>query len=393
MSITITQVEAGLSGDEAVAYAVYHADVDVISAYPITPQTIIVEKLSEMVYNGELDAEFIPVESEHSALSAAIGASLAGARTFTATSSQGLALMYEILYIASSLRTSIVMAIGNRALSAPINIHCSHDDAYAARDTGWIQFFAENVQEAYDLILIAFKVSEDESILLPSIVNLDGFILTHTVEPLKIFDGRDVVAEFLPTRKPVHYIDPDKPVTYGALALQNYYMEIKRQQAEAIKSSYKHIKDILSDYSEFSGRNYSPVKAYNVEDADTVFVVLGSTAGTLRYLSRRWSRQGRRIGVLSLTLYRPFPESDVIDYLKDKNTIIVMDRSYSYGSPGAQLYMDMAAVFMKHKLNPRLVNVVYGLGGRDFTPEMAEKVLDKIKDRDITELWIGVRGE
>ncbi len=393
MSVTIRQVRTGLNGDEAVAYAVLHADVDVISAYPITPQTIIVERLSEFVHNGELDAEFIPVESEHSALSAALGASLAGARVFTATASQGLALMYEVLYITSSLRAPVVMAIGNRAFSAPINIHCSHDDAYAARDAGWIQFFAETVQEAYDLTIIAYRVSEDERVLLPSIVNLDGFILTHSVEPLHIFRDSKDVSEFLPQRRPVNPIDPDNPITYGPLALQNYYMEIKRQQAEAIYSSKKVINEVFEEYGEFSGRDYSPVKSLYTEDADTVFILLGSTAGTMRYMVKKWRREGRKVGVVSLTLYRPFPEEELIESVGDAENIIVMDRSFSYGSPGGQLYMDVAATFMKRGLNPHLVNVIYGLGGRDFTPEDAEKALEMASKTDVDIVWIGVRGD
>ena len=390
MSIVNRQLRTGLNGDEAVAYAALHADVDVISAYPITPQTIIVERLSEFIYNGELDAEFIPVESEHSALSAAVGASLAGARAFTATASQGLALMYEILYIASSLRTTVVMAIGNRAFSAPINIHCSHDDAYAARDAGWIQFFAENVQEAYDLTLIAFKVSEN--VLFPSIVNLDGFILTHSVEPLNIFENKDVVKKFLPDKKPFNMIDPKSPVTYGPLALPDYYMEIKKQQAEAFKSIKSRIVETFNEYGKFSGRNYTPLKMFNTDDAEIIFIILGSTAGTLRSMVKRWRREGKNIGVVSLTLYRPFPSEEISNVVKNADTIVVMDRSYSIGSPGAQLYMDVATSLQKHGIHKRVVNVIYGLGGRDFTPGMANKLLDVIKDPNIKEFWIGVRG-
>ncbi len=393
MSVTVRQVRTGLNGDEAVAYAVLHADVDVISAYPITPQTIIVERLSEFVYNGELDAEFIPVESEHSALSAALGASLAGARVFTATASQGLALMYEILYIVSSLRAPVVMALGNRAFSAPINIHCSHDDAYAARDAGWIQFFAETVQEAYDLTLIAFRVSEDERVLFPSIVNLDGFILTHSIEPLHVFSSKDDVSKFLPERDPVNAIDPDNPITYGPLALQNYYMEIKRQQAEALFNSKKIIDEVFDEYSEFSGRRYVPVKKLFVDDAETVFVLLGSTAGTMRHMVRKWRREGKKVGVVSLTLYRPFPEKEFVESVKDVENLVVMDRSFSYGSPGGQLYMDVSAALIRAGVSPRVLNVIYGLGGRDFTPDLAEKALEVATSTDVPLIWLGVRGD
>ena len=387
----------GLNGDTAVAYAVKHANVDVIAAYPITPQTIMVEKLSEFVNNGELDAAFVPVESEHSAMSTCVGASLAGARVFTATASQGLALMYEILWIASSLRTTIVMAIGNRALSAPINIHCSHDDAYAARDTGWIQFFAENVQEAYDLTLLAFKVSESKDILLPTMVNLDGFILTHSLEGLYIFDEKEV-EEFLPPKEPINPIDYNNPMTYGPLDLYDYYFEHKRQQAEAMIQSYKPIVKILNEFSEFSGRKYAPLKTLATDDADVILVVLGSSAGTVRYVARKLRKKGEKIGVVSLTLYRPFPANDIIEVLGKAKAVVVMDRSYSFGSPGAQLFMDIAATLYNLKERPLLMNAVYGLGGRDLMPqhvvEIYERGKEAIKVGEVKErqFWVGVRG-
>lgn len=379
----------GLNGNEAVAYAAKHADVDVIAAYPITPQTIMVEKLSEFVYNGELDAEFVAVESEHSALSAVVGASLAGARVFTATASQGLALMYEVLFIASSLRAPIVMALGNRAYSAPINIHCSHDDAYGARDSGWIQFFAENVQESYDLVLIAYRVSEDKNVLLPAIVNLDGFILTHCVEPLYIWEEK-YIKEFLPAREAPNLIKWDKPMTYGALALPDYYMKIKRQQYEAIKHSISIIKSVLNEYTEFSGRKYNFIKTYMMDDAEYAFLVLGSTAGTLRSIVRNWRGKGRKVGVVSLTLYRPFPSEELREILSGLKAVAVMDRSHTYGGPAAQLYLDVAASLYDMEDKPRLVNIIYGLGGRDFTPSNAEKAYRALKDPKIKELWIDI---
>ena len=327
-------VRTCLSGDEAVAYAVKHANVDVIAAYPITPQTIMVEILSEFVHNGELDAEFVPVESEHTALSAAIGASLAGARVFTATASQGLALMYEILYVASSIRAPVVMALANRALNLPLNIHCSHDDAYAARDSGWIQLFAENVQEVYDLVLTAFRIAEDKRILFPAIVNLDGFILTHCVEPLDIW-REEYITEFLPPREPVNPVNWEKPMTYGPVALPDYYMKIKRGQYEAISKVMPYIKEILSEYSRWSGRKYDILKMYGMEDAEYAFIVLGSTAGTLRDIIKRWREKGRKIGVISLTVYRPFPVEELRKVLAGLKAVAIMDRSHTYGGPAA----------------------------------------------------------
>jgi len=386
---TEKMVRVGLNGDEAVARAVKHAKVDVIAAYPITPQTIIVERLSEFVHDGELDAEFVPVESEHSALSAALGASLAGARVFTATASQGLALMYEMLYVVSTFRAPVVMALANRAFSAPINIHCSHDDAYAARDAGWIQYFAENVQEAYDLTLIAYRTAEDTRVLLPAIVNLDAFILTHCVEPLYIWK-EEFVEEFLPPRKPVNIIDYDNPVTYGPLALPDYYMKIKRQQYEAVKNAEPVIREVLKEYSEWSGRYYAPVRGYRVEDADYVFVVLGSTAGTMRRVIDAWREKGRKVGVLSITLYRPFPVKEVTEILEGKKAVAVMDRSHTYGGPGAQLYLDIAATLYDARDRPRLLNVIYGLGGRDFTPADADEAYQALMDPSIKEIWVSL---
>ncbi|OYT25630.1 MAG: pyruvate ferredoxin oxidoreductase [Thermofilum sp. ex4484_82] len=386
----------GMNGDTAVAYAVKQADVDVIAAYPITPQTIIVEKLSEYVNNGELNAAYVPVESEHSALSACVGASLAGARVFTATASQGLALMYEILYIASSLRTTIVMALGNRALSAPINIHCSHDDAYAARDAGWIQLFAENVQEAYDLTLQAFRISEDKNVLLPTIVNLDGFILTHSLEGVNVFEDEDI-AKFLPPKEPIQPIDPENPITYGPLGLFDSYIEFKKQQAEAMKASYPHILQAFKEFEEFSGRSYKPIKTLGMEDAEIAIMVLGSTAGTVREVVRKMREKGEKVGTISLTLYRPFPEEELKKVLKGVKVLAVMDRSYSFGSPGAQLFMDVTATLINMKEKPLIFNVIYGLGGRDLVPNHVLSIIEKAKEYaelgevSEKEIWIGVR--
>jgi len=389
-------IRVGMNGNSAVAYAVKQADVDVVAAYPITPQTIMVERLAEYVNNGELNAAFIPVESEHSALSTCVGASLAGARVFTATASQGLALMYEILWIAAGLRTTIVMALGNRAFSPNINIHCSHDDAYAARDAGWIQFFAENVQEAYDLVLQAFRISEDKDVLFPSIVNLDGFILTHSLEALNVLKDEEV-KEFLPPKDPVNPIDPDNPMTYGPLDLQDYYIEHRRQQAEHFKASYPKIVKILNEYSEFTGRKYSPVKTYALEDADIGIMILGSSAGTVRYTVDRLREKGMKVGVVSLTLYRPFPLEDIKKVVKGLKVLAIMDRSYSFGSPGAQLYMDVSTALYNLRERPLLFNVIYGLGGRDLTPEhvelIARRAEEVAREGEVkeTQIWVGVR--
>lgn len=390
------QHRVGMTGNEAVAYAVKQADVDVIAAYPITPQTIIVERLAEYVNNGDLNAAYVPVESEHSALSACVGASLAGARVFTASCAQGLALMYEILWIASAMRTTIVMALANRAFSAPINIHCSHDDAYACRDTGWIQFFAENVQEAYDLTLMAFRVSEDRRVLFPSIVNLDGFILSHGLEPLYVLSD-DSVKRFLPPKEPVNAIDPDKPMTYGPLVLFDYYFEFKKLQAEAFKNVYPVILEIFKEFEKVSGRRYAPVKTYGMEDAEVAVIVLGSSTGTARYVARQLRKRGEKVGVVSLTLYRPFPTEELVELLRGLRAAVVMDRSYSFGSPGAQLYMDLATALYNESERPLLINAIYGLGGRDLLPEHVEEAFKIAFESAETgrarerEVWLGVR--
>jgi len=305
-------------------------------------------------------------------------------------------LMYEILWIASALRTTIVMALANRALSAPINIHCSHDDAYACRDTGWIQFFAENVQEAYDLTLMAFRASEDRRVLFPSIVNLDGFILSHGLEPLYVLDDEEVRA-FLPPKSPVYPIDPERPMTYGPLALFDYYFEFKKLQAEAFKGAYPVILEVFREYERVSGRAYRPVKTYGMEDAEVAVVVLGSSAGTARYVARRLRERGEKVGVVSLTLYRPFPSEEVAKALKGVKAAVVMDRSYSFGSPGAQLYMDVCTALYNESERPLLINAIYGLGGRDLLPEHVEKAFrvaqeaartGKVEEREV---WLGVR--
>jgi len=386
----------GMNGDEAVAFAAKQANVDAVVAFPITPQTIIVERLSEYIFNGELEAAFIPVESEHSALSACIGAALTGGRVFTATASQGLALMYEILYIASSMRLPIVMALGNRAFSGPINIHCSHDDAYAARDAGWMSFFAENVQEAYDLIFPAFKITENKDVLLPAIVNLDAFILTHSVEGLYVFDDK-VIPEFLPQKEPHDAIDFENPKTYGPFALFDYYMEIKRQQEAAMETARPIIKKVLDEYSEFSGRKYSPIKTYMIDDAEAAVMVLGSMAGTMRVFAKKAREAGKKVGVISLTQYRPFPVEELRKVVKGLKAIAVMDRSVSFGSPGAQLYMDVSTALYNMRERPLIYNVVYGLGGRELPIADIEKIFDDVlqvaKDGEVKKeiVWMGLR--
>ena len=313
----IEQKVLPLNGDEAVALAAKQSDVDVVAAYPITPQTIIVEKFSEYVANGEVDTEFVCVESEHSALTASLTAALTGARAFTATASAGLALMHEMVYVTAGCRAPVVMAVTNRALSAPINIHCDHSDAMAERDSGWIQLWAENAQETYDSIIQAFRIAEHPDLLTPVMVNLDGFFLSHTLENVHVLPD-DEVRKFVGTRqfplvtdtegKQVPFkLDPNNPLTLGPLDLPDYYFEHKRQQEEVMHKALKIIKEVHDEYAELSGRGYGNgfVDAYRLEDAEIATVCLGSAAGTTKTVVDQLRRQGVKAGVLRIRTFRP----------------------------------------------------------------------------------------
>ncbi|MEM3475499.1 MAG: pyruvate ferredoxin oxidoreductase [Candidatus Bathyarchaeia archaeon] len=365
----------GLSGNEAAAYAAKQSKVDVVAAYPITPQTIIVERFSEYVANGEVETEFICVESEHSAMSACIGASLAGARVFTATCSQGLALMHEMLYIASGLRLPIVMAVANRALSAPINIHCDHSDMMGSRDCGWIQVFCENVQEVYDWIIQAFKLSEDLNVLLPTAVNFDGFTISHAMEDIKVLEDEEVEA-FLSTRKVKYKLDPNEPMTFGALMLPDYYFEAKRQQEEAMKKAYEKYIDVVKEYEKLSGRAYNYLHEFMLEDAEAAIICLGSTTGLVRQVAKKLRGEGKKVGVLKPWLFRPFPSKEVLKALENIKSLAVLDRAISFGAPFGPLCSDiMATFFSEGKIIP-IFNVIYGLGGREITPKEIEEIFN-----------------
>jgi pyruvate ferredoxin oxidoreductase alpha subunit len=375
-AVTMEQRVVGLNGDEVVAFAAKQANVEVVSAYPITPQTIVVEKFSEYVANGEVDAEFVCVESEHSALSACVGASLAGARVFTATSSQGLALMHEALYLASGLRCPIVMAVANRALSAPINIHNDHSDMMGSRDCGWIQLYAENAQEAYDWTLQAFKIAETPNILLPVAVNFDGFTISHAVEGVRVL-GDETVRDFLPARCSEYKLDASKPITIGALALPDYYFEFKRQQEEAMRNSVDVIKRVNEDYARISGRRYSALAPYQMEDAEIAILCMGSVAGTARAVVKNLRKQGKPVGTIKLWSYRPFPVDEVASLVKRLKCLVVLDRTCSFGAPYGPLCSDVSAALYQRGGHAKLLNVISGLGGRDISPRDIEAMFDK----------------
>lgn len=365
----------GLTGDEAVAFAVKQSRVDVVPAYPITPQTIIVEKYSEYVANGEVNSEFMLVESEHSAMSAAIGASLTGARVFTATSSQGMALMHEVLYNASGMRLPIVLANANRALSAPINIHGDHSDMMGSRDCGWIQIFAENAQETYDWTIQAFKIAENEDVQLPVIVNLDGFTITHALQDLSVLKDDDV-KEFLPDRKPNFTLDPSNPMTFGGLSLPEYYFDVKKQQNDDMMDSINTIDQIVGEFRKISGREYGVLEAYEMDDAEVAILSLGSTSGTIRSVVKKMRKEGKKIGLIKLWLYRPFPREELLVTIKKLKTLVVMDRAISFGAPMGPLGSDVASSLLNTENQPKIMNVVYGIGGRDLTPNEIENFIN-----------------
>ena len=365
----------GLTGDEAVAFAAKQCDVDVVAAYPITPQTIMVEKFSEYVADGEVETEFVCVESEHSAMSACVGASLTGARVFTATGSQGLALMHEIMYIASSLRCPIVMGVANRALSAPINIHGDHSDMMGSRDCGWVQIYTENSQEAYDSVIQAFKIAENPEVLLPVTVNLDGYTISHCMEGVEVLED-DMVRKFLPERKAVFKVDPKKPLTIGPLCLTDFYFEFKRQQEEAMKGVPEQMKKVGREFGDLTGRTYEMLHTHQIEDAEAAIVCLGSTAGTTKVVADEMRKEGKKVGVVKVRLYRPFPKEEFRNATKHLKALAVLDRACSFGAPAGPLGSDVKAVLYDLEQRPKAFNVVYGLGGRDITPSNIEEIFD-----------------
>ncbi|MEM2916976.1 MAG: pyruvate ferredoxin oxidoreductase [Candidatus Bathyarchaeia archaeon] len=366
-----------LTGNEAVAYAVKQAKVDVVAAYPITPQTIIVERFSKYVADGEVETEFVCVESEHSAMSACIGASLTGARTFTASASQGLALMHEMLYIASGLRCPIVMAVANRALSAPINIHGDHSDMMGSRDCGWVQIYAENAQEAYDWTIQAFKIAEDTKVSLPVSVNLDGFILTHSTEGVNVQNDEEI-ASFLPPRKALYTLDPKNPITIGALCFTDYYFEFKRQQEEAMKYVPETLLTVTSEYERLTGRRYGILETFGMEDAEVAVLCLGSTAGTAREVAKNLRKRGEKVGVIKLWLYRPFPINELVNAISELKALAVLDKALSFGAPYGALCNDIAASLHRKRTFVPIINCIYGLGGRDIKPSDIHLIYEEL---------------
>jgi pyruvate ferredoxin oxidoreductase alpha subunit len=365
-----------LTGNDAAAEALKQCRPDVAAVYPITPQTEMMHKFSEYVADGEVHTELVTVESEHSAMSACVGASAAGARVGTATAACGLALMWEITYVASAMRLPIVMAVINRALSAPINIHCDHSDTMGARDTGWIQLHSENAQEAYDNIIQAFKIAENPDVLLPAMVCLDGFILSHTLETLDILEDKhvwDFVGEYKPKQK---LLDFENPKTYGPLDLQDYYFEHRRQQWEAHKHIVPVMEKVATEFGKLSGRQYHLFETHHMDDAEIALIALGSTTGTAMTAAEMLREKGKKVGFIKLRSFRPFPEEQLAEIFQNVHTVIVLDRSMAFGTSGGPLAIEVQSCLYRKPKQPKVVNYIYGLGGRDINVEQIAKVYE-----------------
>ena len=378
-----------ISANKAIAEAVKLAKPKVIPVYPITPQTSISEYLAQFVADGDLRAEYIRVESEHSAISAAVGASGTGVRVFTATSSQGLALMHEILFAAAGLRNPIVMANANRALSAPLSIWNDQQDSISQRDTGWMQFYAENAQEALDLVLQAYRISENNEVLLPSMVCVDGFILTHTVEPVDI-PLQDTVDKFLIPYQPKHaYLDPEDPMSLGTFTDPNYYMEARYDMEVAMEGSKKVIRDVHKEFTEVFGREYDLVEEYMCDDAEIILVAMGSICGTIKTVTDSLRTQGEKIGLLKVIAFRQFPKDEIQKSIKNADKIAVLDKNISFGIGGV-LYNEIKA-----KIDVNASGFIIGLGGRDVSPDDIKTIVNETRNSNSDDKinWIGLKQE
>ncbi len=386
-----------LSGNEAVAIALRQINPDVFPAFPITPSTEIPQYFANFVANGQVDTEFITVESEHSSMSATIGASAAGARALTATSSCGLAFMWEELYIAASNRLPLALALVNRALSGPININGDHSDGMGARDAGWIQIYSENNQEAYDNMVQAFRISEHKDVHLPIMICQDGFITSHAVENIELLDDAEV-KEFVGEYEPENYLlNPECPFAVGPYSVTDFYMEAKRSQAEAMKHVDQVVVDIAKEFAELSGREYGLFESYRLEDAERAVVMIGSAAGTAKDAIDHLRDRGEKVGLLKIRLYRPFPGEAIAEALKNVKAVAVMDRAEGYSNQGGPLGADVMSALFRARSKALAVNYIYGLGGRDVRVEHVEEVfadLQTVIDNDDageTYRYLGIR--
>jgi Pyruvate:ferredoxin oxidoreductase and related 2-oxoacid:ferredoxin oxidoreductases, alpha subunit len=371
-----------MSGNEAVSYAIRQINPDVMPAFPITPSTEIPQIVSSYIANGEMDTEFIPVESEHSSMSAAIGAEAAGARSLTATSSAGLALMWEELLLAASNRMPIVLALVNRTLSGPININCDHSDGMGARDTGWIQIYAENNQEAYDNFIQAYPIAEHESVHLPVMICQDGFITSHAVENIELLEDQ-AVKQFVGEYQPEEYLlNPGKPIAVGPYSASGYVMEAKKNQEAAMENAKDVILAVAKQFEKLSGRSYGLFEQYRTEDADYIMLLIGSAAGTAKQAADDLRAKGKKVGILKLRVFRPFPAKELAEALRNCKMAAIMDRCESYNGNGGPLGCEVEAALFRNKIMIETVNYIYGLGGRDFTVDDVYDVFAQLEDAD-----------
>lgn len=369
-----------LSGNEATAIAMKQINPDVVAAFPITPSTEIPQYFSTFVSNGEVDTEFVAVESEHSAMSATIGAEAAGARAMTATSANGLSLMWEMIYIASSLRLPIVMALVNRAVSGPLNIHNDHSDAMGVRDAGWIMLFSENNQEAYDNMLMAHRIAEHKDVQLPVMVCQDGFITSHSIENIEL-ENDEEVKKFVGQYKPEHYLLNDKePIAIGPLDLQAYLFEHKAQQAEAMKNAKKVIKEVAKEFEKWTGRKYEFFEKYKLDDAEIAIVCMNSTAGTTKAVVDELREKGVKAGLLKLRMFRPFPAEEIAEALQGLKAVAILDKADSLNAAGGALFEDVTSAMYVNKKQVPMVNYIYGIGGRDTTTMQIESVYNDLQE-------------
>ena len=372
-----------LSGNEAVAYAIRQINPDVMPAFPITPSTEIPQMVSTFIANGQIDTEFIPVESEHSAMSAAIGAEAAGARTLTATSSAGLALMWEELLLAASNRMPLALALVNRTLSGPININCDHTDGMGARDTGWIQIYSENNQEAYDNFVQAYPIAENEKVHLPIMICQDGFITSHAVENIELLDDKDV-KDFVGEYEPEEFLlNPGKPMAVGPYSISNYAMEARKNQELALENAKEVILQVAAEYEKVSGRKYGLFEEYKTEDADYIMLIMGSAAGTAKQAVDDLRAKGKKVGVLKLRVFRPFPAKEIANALRNCKAVAIMDRCESYNGNGAALGSEVSAALFRNKVMISAVNYIYGLAGRDFTVTDVYHIFDELEQAEL----------
>ena len=367
-----------LSGNEAAATAMKQINPDVVAAFPITPSTEIPQYFSTFVSNGAVDTEFVAVESEHSAMSACVGAEAAGARAMTATSSNGLSFMWEMIYIASSLRLPIVMSLVNRAVSGPLNIHNDHSDAMGVRDAGWIMLFSESNQEAYDNLLMAHRIAEHKDVLLPLMVCQDGFITSHSIETIDLLED-DVVKKFIGTYKPEHYLLNNKePISIGPLDLQPYLFEHKEQQAQAMRNAKKVILEVADEFEKLTGRKYGFFEEYKLDDADVAIVCMNSTAGTTKYVIDELRKKGIKAGLLKVRVFRPFPAEEIAKALANVKAVAVLDKADSLNAIGGALFTDVTSGMYVNNVHVPAVSYIYGIGGRDTKTTDIEKVYNDL---------------